>query len=227
MNHCAGYLPGGTVYGVLLNSAAEHAHWSAHMAQPPYLAPPKAPVLYVKTANTWSPSGSAIALPADLPELEIGATIAMVIGASSGFGAARDGLARLAGYVLLNDLCVPHASYFRPPVQYRCRDGLLGIGANLVAPEQAGAAAALQLEVRVNGDLRQTVDFARMLRTAERLLADVGAFMTLGPGDLLMLGCDCLADCTRPRARAGDLIEISARGNAAFGCLGNTLVAQP
>lgn len=226
MNHCAGFLPGGTVYGVLLNSAAEHAQWSAHMAQPPYLAPPKAPVLYIKTANTWSPSGTAIALPAELPELEIGATVAMLIGASSGFGQPRQGLARLAGYVLLNDLCVPHASYFRPPVKYRCRDGLLGIGARLVAPGQAGAPGALQLEVRVNGKLCQTVDFSHMLRDPERLLADVGEFMTLGPGDLLMLGCDCLPDGSRPQARAGDLIEISAASNPAFGTLSNRLVAQ-
>ena len=41
------------------------------------------------------------------------------------------------------------------------------------------------------------------------------------PGDVLMLGTDCLPDGTRPRAKAGDRIEISAPD---FAPLVNTLV---
>ena len=50
--------PTGTVYGALLNFRAELDALAPQMNQPPYKAPPKAPVLYVKTANTWSPHGS-------------------------------------------------------------------------------------------------------------------------------------------------------------------------
>ena len=46
------------------------------------------------------------------------------------------------------------------------------------------------------------------------LLADVGEFMTLQAGDVLMVGTDCLPDGTRPRARAGDEVEIAAPGFA-------------
>jgi 5-oxopent-3-ene-1,2,5-tricarboxylate decarboxylase/2-hydroxyhepta-2,4-diene-1,7-dioate isomerase len=38
--------------------------------------------------------------------------------------------------------------------------------------------------------------------------------MTLQPGDVLMVGTDCLADGTRPRAKAGDRVEIAAPGFA-------------
>ena len=107
------FMPTGTVYGVLLNFRAEVEAMAAQMRQPPYKAPPQAPVLYVKTANTWSPHGSAIALPPHVPEVEIGATIAMVIGDQG----------RVAGHVLMNDLSIPHASFFRPPVKYKCLDG--------------------------------------------------------------------------------------------------------
>ena len=62
------YLPTGTVYGTLLNFRAEFDALAPQMAEPPYKAPPKAPVLYVKTANTCSPHGSAIAMPAQVPE---------------------------------------------------------------------------------------------------------------------------------------------------------------
>ena len=57
------YLPTGTVYGTLLNFQREHALWAPRMSEAPYKEPPQAPLLYIKTANTFTPAGHAIALP--------------------------------------------------------------------------------------------------------------------------------------------------------------------
>ena len=206
------YLPEGTVYGTLLNFRREQALWAPRMGEPPYQAPPRAPVLYIKTANTFSANGAAIALPPQVPEAEIGATLGLVMG--------RGGL---AGAVLMNDLSLPHASYYRPPVKYRCLDGLLGIGPRCQPLAGLEALAALKLEVRVDGALVQTVALSDLVRDAATLLADLAEFMSLQPGDMLMLGTDCLADGTRPRARVGAHIEISAPG---FESLVNTLVKE-
>ncbi|RZL87055.1 MAG: fumarylacetoacetate hydrolase [Variovorax sp.] len=203
------FLPAGTVYGVLLNFRAEFAALAPQMNQPPYQAPPKAPVLYVKTANTWSPHGSAIAVPAHVPDVEVGATIGMVIGADSD----------VEGFVLMNDLSIPHASFFRPPVKYKCLDGFLGLGPAMRDAQEVADPAEFRLEVRINGELRQSVDFSQMVRSASQLLAEVGEFMTLAHGDVMMLGCDA----GRPLARAGDRIEISAPG---FEMLVNTLLGE-
>jgi 5-oxopent-3-ene-1,2,5-tricarboxylate decarboxylase/2-hydroxyhepta-2,4-diene-1,7-dioate isomerase len=206
-----------TVYGTLLNFREEVAAWSAKMNQAPYQAPPKAPVLYIKPANTWSANGAAIAVPARVPEVEIGATIAMVMKSAQ----------EIAGYVLMNDLSIPHDSFFRPPVKFKCLDGFLGVGDRVRARNEAGDPAIFKLEVRVNGELKQTVRFADLVRPAEQLLADVSEFMTLQPGDALMLGCDIVRGSGpgsgRPRARVGDRIEISM---PALGTLSNTLVAE-
>ena len=51
--------------------------FAPQMTQPPYKASPKAPALFVKTANTWSPSGAAVPVPARVPQVDVGATIAM------------------------------------------------------------------------------------------------------------------------------------------------------
>ncbi|MBX3585223.1 MAG: fumarylacetoacetate hydrolase family protein [Ramlibacter sp.] len=206
-------MPQGTVYGTLLNFQGEVAQWAARMSEAPYKAPPRAPVLYVKPANTWSADGAAIAVPARVPEVEVGATVAMVMGEAGA----------VAGYVLMNDLSVPHASFFRPPVKFKCLDGFLGIGASLVPPAGAGDPDGFSLQVRINGALKQTVDFSTLVRPAPQLLADVGEFMTLRPGDVLMLGCDALPGGRRPLARAGDRIEISA---PAFGTMTHTLTAE-
>ena len=197
------WTPSGTVYGTLLNFRREWDLWSERMTQDPHKAPPKAPVLYVKTANTFCPAGQDLLLQDGVSEVDIGATLGLVIGAQ----------AQVVGAVLLSDWSVPHASYYRPPVKFRCRDGFLGLPAQVTAG-QVQDWAALQMNVRRNGELVQTVQLDDLMRNMPTLLADVGEFMTLQPGDVLMVGTDCLADGTRPRAKAGDRVEISAPGFA-------------
>ncbi len=199
----------GTVYGTLLNFRGELQALGDKVNEPPYKGAPKAPVLYIKPANTWTENGGTIALPANVPEVEIGATVAMVM------KSARE----IEGFVLMNDVSIPHDSFFRPPVKFKCLDGFLGIGDRIRARNEAGDPAVFKLEVRVNGELKQTVRFSQMVRSADRLLADVSEFMTLGEGDMLMLGCDA----GRPRAKVGDRIQISM---PALGTLSNTLVAE-
>lgn len=207
------FMPSGTVYGTLLNFKAELAAMQPQMNQPPYKAPPQAPVLYVKPANTWSANGATVAVPTRVPEVEIGATIAMVMPSESN-GKIR--------FVLLNDLSIPHSSFFRPPVKFKCLDGFLGVGSQTIESDKP---QDFKLEVRVNGSLVQSLEFSELVRPAAQLLADVSEFMTLHDGDLLMLGCDCLANGKRPVAKVGDVITISSPSHPALGTLSNTLVA--
>ena len=199
----------GTVYGTLLNFRGEVEAWAPKMNEAPYKAPPKKPVLYIKPANTWSNDGATIAVPARVPQVEVGATIAMIMRAPGEVG----------GYRLMNDLSLPHASFFRPPVKFKCLDGFLGIGDTLLPAGPNVDPSKFVLEVRINGELKQTVKFSGLVRDAKQLLADVSEFMTLGAGDALMLGCDL----GRPLAKVGDRVEISAAG---FGTLTNTLLAE-
>jgi 5-oxopent-3-ene-1,2,5-tricarboxylate decarboxylase/2-hydroxyhepta-2,4-diene-1,7-dioate isomerase len=166
-------------------------------------------VLYVKPANTWSAHNAPITVPSHIPEVEVGATVGMVMKAPG----------ELAGYVLMNDLSVPHENFFRPPVKSKCVDGFLAVGATLL-PASAGVdPSTFEVQVYINGTLRQTVRFADLVRPAAQLLADVSEFMTLGPGDVLLLGCDW----GRPRARALDRIDLVADG---LGTLGNILAPE-
>jgi len=193
--------PTGTVYGTLLNFRREWDLWIPRMAQDPHKAAPQAPVLYVKTANTFSPAGQGLLLQDGVTEVDIGASLGLVIGENG----------HVDGAALLCDWSVPHASYYRPPVKFRCRDGFLALPQQLTKGQVADW-GALQIEVRRNGDWVQTIDVRDLVRDAATLLADVGEFMTLQVGDVLMVGTDCLTDGTRPRAKAGEHVEISAPG---------------
>lgn len=214
----------GTVYGVLLNSAAEWQATEPLMHEPPYKAPPQAPVLYIKTANTWSANDTAIALPRGVGEVEVGATLAAVMGTQG----------HVRGFVLLNDWSLPHSvdaqGFYRPPVKSKCIDGFLGVGANLWPAADLPEPNAHTLTVRINGALCQTVDLAQMRRPWPALLAAVSEFMTLQAGDVLMLGLDVLREGPRagrrPLARAGDVVEVSCPGVPGLGVLRHTLVQE-
>ncbi|MBH1965930.1 MAG: fumarylacetoacetate hydrolase family protein [Comamonadaceae bacterium] len=219
MSVAKSWLPQGTVYGTLLNFRREFDLWAPKMNEAPYKAPPKAPVLYIKTANTFAPCGAGVAVPG---EVDVGATLGLVM-ADAGSPSSSEPWSRVGGCVLLNDLSLPHASYYRPPLRFRNLDGFLVCGGEERAIAQVGDLAALTLEVRINDRLVQRVDLSTLVRNAASLLNDVSEFMTLQPGDVLMLGTDCLEGGARPRAKAGDRIEITASG---FTPLTNTLIAE-
>jgi 5-oxopent-3-ene-1,2,5-tricarboxylate decarboxylase/2-hydroxyhepta-2,4-diene-1,7-dioate isomerase len=171
------------------------------MTQDPHKAAPYAPVLYVKTANTFCPAGQDLLLQDGVAEVEIGATLGLIM----------DDDGQVAAAVLMNDWSVSHASYYRPPVKFRCRDRFLALPQQ-VTTGQVADWARLQIMVHLNGDVVQTIELSELMRDIPALLADVGEFMTLQAGDVLMVGTDCVADGTRPCAKAGDRVEIFAPG---------------
>ena len=202
----------GTVLGVLMNHRAALAALGDALHQPPYKAPPKAPVLYVKPRNTWLASGGTVVLPADAPELEFGATLAAVIGRPARSVAAADALEHVAGWLLVADLCVPHAVYYRPSLRWRVRDGFCPLGPAVAPRASVPAPDALTLSVAVNGQVVHEANTGDRVRDLATLIADVSEFMTLNAGDLLMLGVAHGA----PRVRAGQALRVTAPGLAAL-----------
>lgn len=209
----------GTVYGTLLNDAAALAALGDAARQPPYKAAPKAPVLYVKPRNTLSNAGAVVELPSDAPAFEIGASLGLVVGRTACRVSEADALAHLAGYTLVADLSVPHDSFYRPSVRFKARDRSCVIGPRVVACQALSHPDEMALQVSIDGAAVHTARTAGMLRGAARLLADVTEFMTLRPGDVLMLGISVGA----PRATAGQRFAIEAAG---IGRLDATLVAE-
>lgn len=219
-----GWLPAGTVYGTLLNFRREWDLWAPRVAEPPYKAAPQAPVLYVKTANTFAAQGAAVAVPGPL---WLGPTLGLVVAdsvpnsalaQSTSAPAATNSVVNgvvlggvpIGAVVLADDLSLPHDSYYRPAIRFRNRDGFLVCGQPVPAADVD--LAALRIEAWLNGARVQTIDLATLVRSAATLLADVNAFMTLQPGDVLLLGTDCLPDGSRPLGQPGDRVEIRADG---------------
>jgi 5-oxopent-3-ene-1,2,5-tricarboxylate decarboxylase/2-hydroxyhepta-2,4-diene-1,7-dioate isomerase len=215
----APYRLSGNVYGVLLNQRGALAALGAAASQPPYQAPPRAPVLYIKPRNTLNGPGAAVVLSADAPELEVGATLGVVIGRTACRVSASAALDVVAGYTIVNDLSVPHTNFYRPSIRLKARDGSCCIGPAVIARHRIADPDALAIRVFVDGRLAQEGGTRDLLRPVRQLIADVTDFMTLQPGDLLLVG----VPPGSPRVRAGQCVVIEIEG---IGRLENSLVAE-
>jgi 5-oxopent-3-ene-1,2,5-tricarboxylate decarboxylase / 2-hydroxyhepta-2,4-diene-1,7-dioate isomerase len=211
--------PVATVIGTLLNHRDALAALGDAVHQPPYKAPPRAPILYIKPRNTHIGHRGAILVPQGVIELEMGASLGIVIGSTACRVLEADAPTFVAGYTVCNDVSIPHASYYRPSLRFKCRDSFLPIGPWIVSARHVANPDALGITVKVDADTVQRSSTAGMLRSAARLIAEISDFMTLSPGDVLMLGVPGGA----PRARAGQRVSITID---AVGTLENQLVAE-
>lgn len=209
----------GTVYGSLLNHHDALAALGEQVHAAPYKAPPQAPILYIKPRNTVVGHHVTVVVPAGVAELEMGATLGIVIGRTACKVAAADALQFVAGYTVVNDISVPHASLYRPSMRFKCRDGFCPIGPAVVARALVPTPDALAITVAVDGEVVQRSSTAGLIRPVAQLMADVTEFMTLYPGDVLMVGVAAGA----PRARAGQRVTITVQH---VGELENTLVSE-
>lgn len=208
----------GTVYGTLLNHRDALAALGNAVNEPPYKAAPKAPILYIKPRNTWLDAGQPIVVPAGVDAVEIGATLGLVIGRPACRVSEAQALSLVAGYVIVNDVSVPHDSYYRPSLRFKARDTFCPIGP-FVAREAVGSPDALGIVVSIDGETVQRASTAGLIRSVSQLIAEVSDFITLAPGDVLSVGVAAGA----PRARAGQRVSIAIDG---LGRLDNPLIAE-
>ncbi|MEC5408608.1 fumarylacetoacetate hydrolase family protein [Paraburkholderia sp. MPAMCS5] len=176
-----------TVYGTLLNDRNALEALGDAVNVPPYKAPPKAPILYVKPANTLVGHGSHVEIPDDTG-VEIGGSLGIVIGRTASRVAPDHAFDYIAGYTVIADLSIPHASVYRPSVRFRARDGFCVVGPAVVAKRHVTDPDNLSISVSGDGISGSETSTSTSIRSVARLIADVTDFMTLAPGDVLTLG---------------------------------------
>jgi 5-oxopent-3-ene-1,2,5-tricarboxylate decarboxylase/2-hydroxyhepta-2,4-diene-1,7-dioate isomerase len=202
------YRLSGVVYGCLLNDRGGLEALADALHSPPYKAPPKAPILYLKPRNTLADAGFAALVPDEgSRQYSIGASLAIVIK----HGTRRATLAKareaIAGFTLACDLSVPHESYYRPAVRFKARDGSCLLGPAVIALEEAMASpGGLDLTVSIDRQAVQHAPLAGMIREPAQLIADISEFLTLDGGDVVLLG----ASWPSPLAHAGQVFAIEA-----------------
>jgi 5-oxopent-3-ene-1,2,5-tricarboxylate decarboxylase / 2-hydroxyhepta-2,4-diene-1,7-dioate isomerase len=123
-----------TVYGSLMHHSAELQALQDAAHLPPYNAPPKAPVLYIKPANTFSAFGDALHLSATQAQIHARACVGLIYKLNqpfAGIEAAQNDIKNIViadwQVALLCDFSLPHASFYRPPLRFNALDGSLAL----------------------------------------------------------------------------------------------------
>jgi 5-oxopent-3-ene-1,2,5-tricarboxylate decarboxylase / 2-hydroxyhepta-2,4-diene-1,7-dioate isomerase len=209
----------GTVFGTQMNFKGVLEGLADAVYNKPYVSPPIAPVLYIKPANTFNRYGEGIPMPEGISQLEMGAALGIVIGKKAVAVNEQSALDYVAGFTIVNDVSIPHESIYRPAIQQKARDGFCPIGPWIVDRQVVSNPDDLTIRVYINDELRQENSTTNLIRPVARLLADVTEFMTLNPGDVLLVGVPEEA----PKAKLGDKVRVEIAG---IGTLENVIVDE-
>jgi len=198
----------GTVYGALLNYRGELEALGSSLTKEPYKEPPKAPVLYIKPVNTITGFKSSIPLPEDTSQLQVGASLGIVIGKKATRVTEEKALDHVLGYTIVNDVSIPHESFYRPAVKQKARDNFCPVGPWIIERDAISDPNKLTITVFVNDVLKQKNTTANLIRPVSRLISEISEFMTLYEGDVLLVG----VPENPPLVKEGDLVRIEIDG---------------
>ncbi len=205
--------PSRSVIGVALNFRETIARLAPTFNTPPYEAPPEAPILYLKTPNTWIAPGDPIPCPMDVPRLKMAGTLGLVIGRTACRVSADQAFDHVVAFTVVNDVSIPHESYYRPSLRERCFDRSCSLGR-----PSPSLIKELEINVLVNNVLRCNARTSSLVRSIPQLIEDVTEFMTLHPGDILLIG----EPDTAPLCGPGDKVRVEIPG---VGSIENKVVA--
>jgi acylpyruvate hydrolase len=176
--------------------------------------PPEVPTFFAKFANALAPPGATVTLPALSSKVDYEAEVAFVIGDRCKDVPEERALEHVAGYMLFNDLSARDLQFRTPQwMPGKIFDGAAPCGPALVTPDEAGPHDAIEIELRLNGELMQQSSTADLVHSIPALVAYLTSLMTLEPGDVIATGTPAGVGSLRdPKVwlGPGDQIAISS-----------------
>lgn len=209
----------GTIYGMLMNDKNYVEAMDGTFHHEPYHHPPIHPIMYIKPINTVNGHLKEVPMPKETTSVQINATLGMVIGKTAVNVAVDEALDYVSGYTIVNDVSILHDHFHRPNIKNKVRDGFCPIGPWIVEKKALPNPNNVTIRVSVNGEMKQEINTRHVVREVPEVLSDVSSFMTLTPGDVLLLGIFDGA----PNAHIGDTVRIEIDG---VGALENSIVSE-
>jgi acylpyruvate hydrolase len=175
---------------------------------------PETPTFFAKFANALTPPGAVVALPPWSSKVDYEAEVAFVIGDRAKDVSESDAMEHVAGYMLFNDLSARDYQFKTPQwMPGKVFDGSAPCGPALVTRDEAGPHDAIEIELRLNGEVMQSASTADLVHSVPALVAYLSQLMTLEPGDVVATGTPAGVGSLRdPRVwlKDGDEITISS-----------------
>lgn len=162
--------------------------------------------------------GDPIILPADVPEnVQVEGELAVVMGRRARHIRADDALDHVFGYTIANDVSA-RGWQFQDRTFWRSKnsDTFKPLGPWIQCDVDLDA---LITQVSVNGIVRETFRTNAMIHSIADYIATISRYITLMPGDVIIMGTD--GHC--PRIAAGDSVSIAIEG---IGTLSNPVIGE-
>ncbi|RIQ37368.1 fumarylacetoacetate hydrolase family protein [Jiangella rhizosphaerae] len=159
-----------------------------------------APRLFLKPGTSVTDPGADIALPSVSTQVDWEAELVVVVGRGGRDIPVEKALDHVAGYAVGNDVSARSVDYgyerdtSSAAVGYfdwlagKWPDGFAPYGPYLVTADEVPDPQGLDIELEVNGTLRQQGSTAEMIFTVAELVAFASRLMTLEPTDIIMTG---------------------------------------
>ena len=180
--------------------------------------------------------GAEITWPAYSEKIDYEIELAVVIGKTAKSVKPEDALDVVAGYTICNDISARSVSFAkgrkeRPWNEFydwlngKWADGFLPMGPALVLKDEIDDVQNLEMELKVNGQVRQKANTSQMIYPVADIVSFVSFITTLEPADVIATGTPAgVAMAAGKFLQPGDLLECTIEK---LGTLTNTLGKKP
>ena len=189
---------------------------------------PSNPSLFIRFPRSFTGHNQPLIRPPESPQLDYEGEIAIVIGKGGRRIAEKQAYDHIAALTLCNEGTirdwVRHAKF--NVTQGKNFDRTGSIGPWLVPFTNEAQLADIELQTRVNGEVRQKDRTSRMIFPFRKIINYISTFTTLVPGDVIVCGTPTGAGARFDPPiwlKPGDVVEVEADG---IGTLRNTIADE-
>jgi 2-keto-4-pentenoate hydratase/2-oxohepta-3-ene-1,7-dioic acid hydratase in catechol pathway len=175
---------------------------------------PHEPVIFLKPPTSVNHPNHSIDVPGGVGRVDYEAELAAVIGRRTHMASADEARQNVLGFTCANDVTARDVQ--RQDGQWtRAKgfDGFCPLGPWVETDIDPGA---LDIEARVNGQVRQQANTSQMIRDPFEIVSFASSVMTLVPGDVVLTGTPSGIGALE----TGDIVEVWIEG---IGTLSNTV----
>lgn len=207
--------PAKNVFCVGLNFRSHVEQNAAALGQA--LQIPEVPLFFTKPVTAVVGPNGAIHRDERLTQqLDWEVELAVVIARKGTWIGAEDAPSHIFGYTLCNDVSARDLQWRTSQFFYgKGQDTYCPLGPAIVTPDELGPLEGVDLELLVNGVLRQRESAGNMLFPPAVAIAELSKGITLEPGDIISLGTPggCGYQSIPPSyLQPGDVVECRATG---------------
>lgn len=178
---------------------------------------PAEPIVFTKAITALNGPNDDVIMPPGSEHSDWEIELGIVIGSTARSVVQENALEYVAGYCLANDLSERHWQNHRNGQLYKGKsfDTFGPIGPWLVTADEIPDPQTLDMELRLNGEIKQSSNTSDMIFPVAYIVSYLSQFMTLLPGDVIVSGTPSGVGIglKPPRfLKNGDVLHLSITG---------------